>query len=92
MADTPAPPPPTDSASGSTPPPVNPNDPTPFPGGAPIDALDIVDELRDSYLTYAQSGTNTLVYADADGGGDNNVLMATLLETIAADVQTYTLI
>ncbi len=39
--------------SSSTPP--NSNDPPPVLPDLPIDPLDIVDELRDSYLTYAQS-------------------------------------
>jgi DNA gyrase subunit A len=41
----------------ATPPPNGPDDPTAvaLADGEPIDALDIVDELRDSYLTYAQS-------------------------------------
>ena len=36
-------------------PPDAPNPPPPPPQAAPIEPLDIVDELRDSYLTYAQS-------------------------------------
>lgn len=41
----------------ATPPPDGPDDPTALAvaEGPPIDSLDIVDELRDSYLTYAQS-------------------------------------
>jgi DNA gyrase subunit A len=38
-----------------TPPPTEPTDPTANANGEPISPLDIVDELRDSYLTYAQS-------------------------------------
>jgi DNA gyrase subunit A len=39
-----------------TPPPSEPTEPTgAAAAGEPINALDIVDELRDSYLTYAQS-------------------------------------
>ncbi|WP_238602821.1 DNA gyrase subunit A [Fimbriiglobus ruber] len=38
----------------ATPPPSD-TTPPPSPNWAPIDPLDIVDELRDSYLTYAQS-------------------------------------
>ena len=39
-----------------TPPPTDPTDPaTALADGEPINSLDIVDELRDSYLTYAQS-------------------------------------
>ncbi|MBN9119790.1 MAG: hypothetical protein J0I06_11635, partial [Planctomycetes bacterium] len=38
------------------PPPTGPDDPTPAgPTTAPVNPLDIIDELRDSYLTYAQS-------------------------------------
>jgi DNA gyrase subunit A len=37
------------------PPPTGPNPPNPPAPNANIDPLDIVDELRDSYLTYAQS-------------------------------------
>ena len=40
-------------AASPPPPPPPPDEPT--DGLAPIDGLDIVDELRDSYLTYAQS-------------------------------------
>ncbi len=36
------------------PPPIGPDEPV-LAAGAPMDDLDIVDELRDSYLTYAQS-------------------------------------
>jgi DNA gyrase subunit A len=36
-------------------PPIGPDDPAAGAPGSPIDDLDIVDELRDSYLTYAQS-------------------------------------
>jgi DNA gyrase subunit A len=39
----------------ASPPPPPPNDDTPPDGLAPIEGLDIVDEMRDSYLTYAQS-------------------------------------
>src|SRR5262245_32050739 len=35
-------------------PPTRPEDPA-TPGGDPVNDLDIIDELRDSYLTYAQS-------------------------------------
>jgi DNA gyrase subunit A len=40
-------------ADSSTP--TSPPNGTPVPGGNPVNRLDIIDELRDSYLTYAQS-------------------------------------
>jgi Ca2+-binding RTX toxin-like protein len=52
----------------------------------------IAQAVASGHLTYVQSGANTQVFADADGGGNNNVLMATLLNTTAAGVQQYTLI
>lgn len=48
--------------------------------------------VASGHLTFTQSGANVQVFADADGGGNNNVLMATLLNQTAASVQNYTLI
>jgi Ca2+-binding RTX toxin-like protein len=44
------------------------------------------------YLTYTQSGGNTQVFADADGGANNQVLLATITATTAAAVQIVTLV
>jgi Ca2+-binding RTX toxin-like protein len=54
--------------------------------------LTVDDAVASGHLSYVQSGANTQVFADADGGGDNNVLLVTLLNTTAVDVQIYTLI
>ena len=40
--------------AAKTPPPTRPEEPAPM-GGEPVNLLDIIDELRESYLTYAQS-------------------------------------
>ena len=52
----------------------------------------VAQAVASGHLTYQQSGADVLVFADADGGGNNNILLATLLNQTAANVQTYTLI
>ncbi len=51
--------------------------------------------VTSGHLTFTQSGAHVEVYVDADGGTHapgKQVLMATLLDQTAANVQTYTLI
>jgi Ca2+-binding RTX toxin-like protein len=52
----------------------------------------VAQAVASGHLTFAQSGANTQVFADANGGANNNVLLATLLNTTAAAVQSVTLI
>jgi biopolymer transport protein ExbD len=42
--------------------------------------------------TFTQAGADTQVFADADGGANGNVLLATLTAVNAAQVQALTLI
>ena len=50
-------------------PPSGPTDlPVPSPNGDPVGLLDIVDELRDSSLTYPQSGTVSRALPDVRDG------------------------
>jgi fibronectin-binding autotransporter adhesin len=44
------------------------------------------------HLTFTQSGGDTQVLADADGGANNQVLLATLIGTTAANVRNNTLV
>ncbi len=48
--------------------------------------------VASGHLTFTQAGANTQVFADADGGANTNVLLATLNNTTAASVQALTLI
>jgi Ca2+-binding RTX toxin-like protein len=51
--------------------------------------------VANGHLTYTQSGGNTLVFADANGGVHNageQILLATLIGTTAAAVQNNTLV
>jgi Ca2+-binding RTX toxin-like protein len=52
----------------------------------------VAQAVASGHLTFTQAGADTLVFADADGGANNNVLLATLNNTTAAAVQVVTLI
>jgi Ca2+-binding RTX toxin-like protein len=52
----------------------------------------VAQAVASGHLTFTQAGANTQVFADADGGANNNVLLATLNNTTAASVQALTLI
>ncbi len=52
----------------------------------------VAQAVTSGHLSYVQAGADTQVFADADGGANNNVLLATLLNTTASAVQVYTLI
>jgi hypothetical protein len=59
-------------------------------GGGNADAA-----VTSGHLTYTQSGSNTLVYADANGGVHNageQILLATLNSTLANNVRNNTLV
>jgi Ca2+-binding RTX toxin-like protein len=52
----------------------------------------VAQAVASGHLTFTQAGADTQVFADADGGANNNVLLATLNNTTAASVQALTLI
>jgi Ca2+-binding RTX toxin-like protein len=52
----------------------------------------VAQAVASGHLTFTQAGANTQVFADADGGANNNVLLATLNNTTASAVQALTLI
>jgi Ca2+-binding RTX toxin-like protein len=79
-------------------------------GGAALDILDMrtmfttftnwaggssASAVADGHLTFTQSGANTLVYADANGGAHGageQIFLATLVGTTSAAVQNNTLV
>jgi Ca2+-binding RTX toxin-like protein len=52
----------------------------------------VAQAVATGHLTFTQVGANTQVFADANGGSNNKVLLATLQNTTAATVQALTLI
>jgi Ca2+-binding RTX toxin-like protein len=52
----------------------------------------VAQAVTSGHLTYTQSGANVLFFADANGGANSNVLMATLQNTTVAGAMSVTLI